>query len=160
VRREVASTSGRLPVFNVATLDDVLARSTGRRRAALTLLGSFAALAVLLAAIGLFGVVSHSVHLRTKEMGIRLALGSPASQVRALVMREAAELGLAGAVLGLAGALVASRLLKGLLYGVAPEDPLTYAGASLLLAAIVVTAAWRPAAVASRSDPAVVLQEG
>ena len=121
------------------------------------MLWAFAGTALLLAALGTYGVVAFAVQQRTREFGIRLAIGADAARVRALVLRQATRLILAGAVLGLAGALVAGRVVETLLFGVTPFDVASYAAATAALALAVLVAAWWPARRASRVNPLVAL---
>src|SRR6185295_17496289 len=118
VRAQVAAVDPSLPVFAVRTGEDLVAASWARRRAGLTLLGLFATLAVLLAAVGLYGVVSHSARQRTREIGVRMALCARPRDISRLVFRESLALAAAGAALGLAGAAASGRLLTSLLFGV------------------------------------------
>jgi len=118
-----------------------------------------AAVAVLLAAAGLYGVLSYSVSRRQREMGIRLALGAQTSAVRALVVREGGLLAIAGVTVGLAGAVAATRALGTLLFGVTARDPLTFAFAAVTLIAIALIASWIPARAATRIDPIQALRD-
>ena len=129
MRAQVAAVDPSLPVFAVRTGDDLVSSSSSRarRRVGLTLLGAFATLSALLAAVGLYGVVSHSAPRRTREIGVRVALGTRPRDVARLVLREAVVLAAAGGALGLAGGAASGRLLSTLLFGVRPGDPLTVA---------------------------------
>jgi predicted permease len=149
----------RLPLANLRTLDDVVATTVATPRFARGLLGSFALLALLLAASGVFGVLSYSVSERTSELGVRVALGAEARHLRKLVLGEGALLVGAGVGAGLLLALALTRLMRGLLHEVSPADPLTYGTAALLLAAVGLLAAWLPARRAAHIDPLVALRQ-
>jgi putative ABC transport system permease protein len=157
VRREVRAVHPGAPIFQVSTLDEVLAESLSEERLLLRMLWAFAGTALLLAALGTYGVVSFAVQQRTREFGIRLAIGADAARVRALVLRQATRLVLAGAALGLAGALVAGRVVETLLFGVTPFDVASYVAATAALALAVLGAAWWPARRASRVNPVIAL---
>ena len=122
------------------------------------LVGTFAGLALLLAAAGLYGVISYSVAQRTREIGIRLALGAEQTRVLQMVISEGAKMALAGMVLGLAGSLLATRLIASQLHGVGATDPVTFTGVTLLLGAVALAACWVPAWRAMRVDPLVALR--
>ena len=122
--------------------------------------GFFGGLALLLAGIGLYGVASYTVNLRRTEIGVRMALGADAARVQRMVVSRMARLVAIGAVVGAAVSVWASRFVAALLYGLEPGDPLTIAGAVVLLTTIALMAAWLPARRAARIDPSVVLREG
>jgi putative ABC transport system permease protein len=145
-------------VSAVQTMDEVVARSTASPRFYLLLLGTFAAVALALAAVGIYGVMSYSVARRTNEIGIRMALGARPSDVLRLVMREAVTVTAAGAAAGLAAALALTRLMAGLLYGVAATDPATFAGVCVVLTLVALTATYLPARRATRVDPLTALR--
>ena len=123
-----------------------------------TLSASFAVLATLLAAIGLYGVLAYSVAQRTREIGVRMALGAAASQVRALVLRQVGIMVLIGGVIGLAGAVALGKLAQSMLYQMSGADPLVMVGAALLLALVALAAGYVPALRASRVDPMQALR--
>jgi len=158
VRREVAALDKDQPVSDVRTLEDVVAEAVGPQRFAMMLLGSFAALAVVLASVGIYGVMAYSVSQRTHEIGIRMALGAQRGNVLSMVVGEALVLALIGAGLGLAGAWGLTRLLSSLLYNVRPTDPLTFALVPLLLVGVSAFASYIPARRATRVDPIVALR--
>jgi predicted permease len=158
IRREVQSLDPQLPLFRVTTLASELAGTLSQPRFQATLLGGFAAIALLLASIGIYGVTSHAVAQRTQEVGIRMAMGAQRSTVRALMLRQHVTPALAGIAIGLAGAFVLSRFLASLLYGVRAVDPLTYLAVTLALIAVAVAACWVPASRAMRVDPLVALR--
>ena len=158
VRREVASLDATLPVYNVKTLEDQVDEMLAQERMVAWLSSFFGFLAALLAAIGLYGVMSYSVLRRTREIGIRVALGAERGRVLWLVLRETIELALIGLLIGLPAALALGRFVTGLLYGIAPSDAATLAGAALLMAAIALLAGLLPARRAMRVDPIVALR--
>lgn len=158
VRRVVHEIDPQLPLFGVELLDETIAQSIGERRFVMIALGAFAVVALLLAAIGVHGVLSYTVAQRTREIGIRVALGAAPGAVRALVMSQGAVLTGAGLLLGIAGSLALSRVLSALLYGVGAQDPLTLVLVSLLLAAVALLACYLPARRAARVDPMVALR--
>ncbi len=157
-RDAVRALDAKLPVDEVRTMDERLARSVAQPRLSAVLLGLFAGLAALLAAVGLYGVMAYSVAQRTREIGVRLAIGASRSQVLRMVVGQGAALTAIGLVLGLAGALAAGRLVAGLLFEVQPSDPATLAGVTLLLAGAALLASYVPARRAARLDPQVALR--
>src|SRR5262249_8979789 len=157
VRSEVYAIDGNLPVSNVSTLDAIVARSISRQRFYMLLLTIFAAVALVLAAVGIFGVLSYAVSLRTREIGIRIALGAHGRSVMALVVRQAMLLVVCGVVVGLAFGLLLSQTMAKMLFDVAPTDPATYAAVSAVLAAVALVASYLPARRATRVDPIVAL---
>ena len=159
VRRAVAEVDPGLPVAHLGTLEAHTARASAAPRLRTALIAAFAALALLLGAVGLYGALSFSVVSRQREIGIRLALGGHPSRIAALVLRESMTLVAGGVALGLAAAFAASRALAGLLYGVEPHDPLTFTGVPLVLVVTALVATWRPAGRATRVDPVTVLRE-
>jgi putative ABC transport system permease protein len=158
VRRAVREIDPGLPLFRIQTLQTVIAQSVADRRLNGVLLGSFAALAVGLAALGLYGVLSYAVAQRTRELGIRLALGAQKSALFRLVVGGGMKLAAMGAAIGLIAALGLSRFLTSLLYGVAPSDPYTFAGVIVLLGVVAFLANYVPARRATQVDPMVALR--
>jgi predicted lysophospholipase L1 biosynthesis ABC-type transport system permease subunit len=148
-----------LAVYGIEPLAETVGRSIGQQRFAMWLLGCLAALAAMLAAIGIYGVLSYGVAERRRELGIRAALGAGRRQLAWLVVGEGLGLAAIGIVTGLAVALVASRALSSLLYGISATDTATYALVAIGLAAIALAATWMPARRASRVDPALLLRE-
>lgn len=153
--REIEPT---LPVFNVRTMDEVFDLTVTNQRIMLTLLSVFAALALLLAAIGLYGVLSYIVGQRTREVGIRMALGATGAAVRQLIIGQGLKLAAFGLVLGLLGAVSLARLMGSMIYGVSAYDPLSLATVSVLIVAIGVFASWLPARRATRVNPLTALR--
>ena len=158
IQREVASLDKDQPVSDVRTLEQVVGEAVGPQRFAMMLLAAFAALALALAAVGIYGVIAYFVSQRTHEIGIRMALGARQTHVLGMVVRQALGLALAGAGLGLAGAFGLTRLLSGLLYSVRPTDPLTLALVTLVLLAVSALAGYIPARRATKIDPIVALR--
>jgi ABC-type antimicrobial peptide transport system permease subunit len=160
VRTAILSVDRRFAVTNIDTMDGLVLRSMATRRFGMLLLGTFAALALLLAAIGLYGVMSYAVAQRQKEIGVRMALGAPQREVALMVIRQGMALVLIGAAIGLAGGLTLSRLMASLLYGVSPFDPLTLLTVPLLLAFVALLACYLAARRATKVDPVIALREG
>lgn len=140
-------------------MEEVIAKTLAGRRLNLWLLGIFAGIALVLSAAGLYGVISYLVAQRTRELGIRLALGAQAQDVVLLVMRQGARLTAVGIALGLLGAFLFTRVLESLIYGVSARDPLTFAAIAALLAGVALLATWIPAERAARVDPLVAIRE-
>jgi putative ABC transport system permease protein len=147
-----------VPLANVRTMQDVVANSVQRRRFSMLLLTIFAAVAMLLAAIGLYGVMSYSVAQRTKEIGIRMALGARRPDVLVLVVKQGMALVLLGIAAGIVLSLGMTRLISGMLFGITATDPLTFAGVALLLGAVAFLANYLPARRAASVDPMVALR--
>ena len=147
-----------LPVTHVMTLDTLLADSVSSRRFSSFLLGMFAGLALLLAAVGIYGVMSYVVSMRTSEIGMRMALGAQPRDIWKLIIGRGASLALAGVALGLLGAFALTRLIASLLFGIQPTDPLTFGGVTLLLVCVALLACYVPARRAMRVDPVVALR--
>jgi putative ABC transport system permease protein len=158
VRAAVRDLDHDVPLTDIASMTTRLARSMSDRRYPMLLLSGFAALAVVLAAVGLYGLLSYVVSRRTREIGVRMALGADRSKVLGLVLRDGVRLTLVGAVIGVVASGVAARALGHLLYGVGPTDPLTFAVVGLLLVAVALVASYLPAARATRVDPVEALR--
>ena len=158
LRRTVAALEPAAPVSNVRLMTDVLAAASARPRFLSLLLGLFSAAAVILSAVGIYGVLAYSVAQRTSEIGIRMAMGASTSQVVAMILREGLITGVVGTVIGAAGAAVLSRFLEGLLFGVSKFDAATFLAMAALLTAIVLLACYIPARRASRVDPMIALR--
>jgi ABC-type antimicrobial peptide transport system permease subunit len=158
VREAVHAVDPDLPIANYATLTTLVDTSTASDRFAMLLLGAFGVLALILAAIGMYGVISYSVMQRTPEIGIRMALGAQRAQIFAMVLRQGGRLVCVGIAIGLIGAFTTTRLMKSFLYGVQPTDPVTFAGASLLLVAVALLACYVPGRKALKVDPMIALR--
>ncbi|MGH9839940.1 MAG: ADOP family duplicated permease [Blastocatellia bacterium] len=158
VQREVAALDKDVPVYEIRTMEDRLLASLTPQRMSAYLIAVFAGVALLLAALGIYGVMSYSVSQRTNEIGIRMALGAQASDVLKLVLRQGLMLALGGAAMGLLGALALTRLLSKLLFGISATDPLTFASVPLLLIAVALVACWLPARRAARVNPLIALR--
>jgi putative ABC transport system permease protein len=158
IRDAVGSLDRSVPVTDIQTMEDVIAGANARPRFTLVLLATFATVALVLAAVGIYGVISYAVSRRTHEIGVRVALGaSPASVVRLIVVQGMRVVSV-GVAIGLVGALIASRLMAQLVYGVRVTDPTTYAGVAALLAAVALVASYIPARRATRIDPLVAMR--
>jgi predicted permease len=158
VRREVLAVDPEQPVANVQTMEEILGEESSQRRVGMTLLASFAGLALLLSSLGIYGVLSFFVAQHTQEIGVRLALGARPRSILALVLGKGMRLALLGLGLGLGGALLLTRLIESQLFGVSASDPLTYAGLALLLAVVALLACYLPARKATKVDPMVALR--
>jgi len=158
LRSTVRRMDPALPVYDVAQLEDRLARQEEGSRVLAILAGAYAVVALFLAALGLYGVLAHSVERRTQEIGIRRALGAPPRQVLGLVMKEGLGLTVFGILAGLAGSLLLTRTIASLLFGVAATDPGVFAGISLLLLSVAAAACFLPARRATRVDPMIALR--
>jgi ABC-type antimicrobial peptide transport system permease subunit len=148
------------PIENVLTVDQIRDESVAPRRLNAVLVTSFGVLAVIIAAVGIAGVLAFSVSARTNEIGIRMSLGADSREVQRMVLMEGGVLLTTGLVLGVLSAFFTARLIRGLLFGVAPHDPVTLAGVTALMAAIGLAACWLPALRAARIDPAVAIRGG
>jgi predicted permease len=158
VRRTTREMNGDLVVYGAQTMDEIISDSLAARRFPMILLGVFAGLALLLAGIGIYGVVSYLVGTRTREIGIRIALGAQRSDVLRLVLGQGAKMALAGVAIGLVAALALTRLMANMLFGVSATDPLTFAGVAVLLTAVSQAACYVPARRAMKVDPLVALR--
>jgi putative ABC transport system permease protein len=158
VKSRIWSVDPEQPISSIATMEQVLAASVAPRRFNMLLVGVFAAVALTLAGVGIYGVVSYTVSQRTHEIGIRMALGARASDVLSLVVRQALSLVIAGVAIGLAGAFALTRVMSSLLFGVSATDPLTFAVTSIILTGVALGACFVPARRATRVDPMVALR--
>jgi putative ABC transport system permease protein len=156
--RAVRDVAPEQPIEKVLTLDQIRDESVAPRRLNALLVASFGLLAVLIAAVGIAGVLAFSVSARTNEIGIRMTLGADAGKVQRIILGEGGVLLALGLTLGVIGALFLSRLIQGLLFGVAPHDPVTLAAVALLMAAVGIAACWIPAARAARIDPGIAIR--
>ena len=158
MRREIAAVDADLPVYDVRTMNQVIAESVAQRRFTMGLLAIFAFAALGLAALGLYGVISYAVTQRTREIGLRMALGGRRSDVLRLVVGQGMKMAMIGAGAGLLASLALTRLMKGLLYSVSASDPLTFIAVALLLTLVALAACWIPARRATKVDPMVALR--
>lgn len=147
-----------LPIFSAKTMEEYLSASVSSPRFNTTLLTIFAAVALVLTIVGLYGVMSYSVAQRTNEIGIRLALGAQPMDVLGMIVKQGLKFVLLGVGIGLVGAFALMRLLSGLLFGVTTKDPVTFAAVSLLLALVALLACYLPARRATKVDPMVALR--
>ncbi|HEV8043285.1 MAG TPA: ABC transporter permease [Bryobacteraceae bacterium] len=159
VRKQIAQVDADLPVTAIRNMQDIVSDSFGQRQITLWLLGAFAAVALILAAIGIYGLLAYSVEQRRQEMGIRRALGAQPHDILRLVLGEGLGLTLAGIATGLAGAFAVSRALSTLLFHVSPTDPGIFAGMALLFIAVALIASYQPARRALQVDPLVAIRE-
>jgi putative ABC transport system permease protein len=158
VREEIRRLDPTIPVFQMQTMDELMGRTTSERRFNMLLVTAFAGLALLLAVIGLYGVVSYAVSQRTSEIGLRLALGATDSDVRRMVLKQGLKPAISGTILGLIAAALSTGLVRSLLFGITPTDPLTFAVVPLVLLTAAALACYLPARRASRLDPTVALR--
>jgi len=158
VREQVQSVDPTLPVSGAQTLDETVSASLAERRFSMEIVALFALTALLLAGLGIYGVISYIVSARTHEIGIRIALGAQRRNILRIVVRQGLALAVAGAAVGLVGALIVSHSMAGLLYGVKPTDPLTFAGVAVLLVVVALFACYVPARRAMRVDPMIALR--
>jgi ABC-type antimicrobial peptide transport system permease subunit len=145
-------------MWKIRTVEFMFERTTGDRRFVLALMGAFAALALALASIGLYGVMSYSVTQRTREIGIRMALGAQAGDVMKTVLKQGMTLALIGAAIGLVMAFALTRLMTEMLFEVGATDPVTFTGVALLLASVALMACYTPARRATKVDPMIALR--
>ena len=158
IRGAIHSLDANIPLSEIQTMDHVVGEANGQSRFYLILLGAFATVALVLAGVGIYGVMSYSVSRRTHEIGVRMALGAQGRDVLKLVVFQAIVQALSGVAVGLAGALALGRLMTGLLYGTQPTDPATFAAVVLVLSAVAVAASYIPARRAAKVDPMVALR--
>jgi ABC-type antimicrobial peptide transport system permease subunit len=158
VRNAVAQNDRRDVIYGVQTMDEVIAGSLAARKVSMILLGVFAALALLLSCVGIYGVISYLVGQRTHEIGVRMALGAQRRDVLRLVLGEGAKMALVGVAAGIAAALGLTRLMANQLFGVTAQDPLTFAAVAILLTLVALLACYLPARRAVRVDPMVALR--
>ena len=157
VREQVQSIDARLPVFHAQTLGQVLSTSLSVRRFSMELVAFFAATALLLAGLGIYGTISYIVNEQKRDIAIRLALGAQKGNILRMVMNRGLTLAATGAGVGVVGALIVSHLMAGLLYGVSPNDLLTFVGVTLALTMLALAASYIPALRAMRVDPITTL---
>jgi ABC-type antimicrobial peptide transport system permease subunit len=158
LRREAEALNPRIPLSNPRTMDDIFAAATSRTSFTMVLLGAASVIALALGLVGIYGVVSYVVGQRTREIGVRLALGATAPSVRGMVLRHGLLLAGIGAAIGLVASAALSSLMATLLYGVSAIDPVTYVAVAVALVAVSVAGTWIPAARAARVHPAQALR--
>jgi putative ABC transport system permease protein len=158
VRNEVWALDKDQPIAQVQTMESLFAKAVAPQRFQMLLVGIFAGVALLLSVVGIYGVMAYSVTQRTHEIGIRMALGAQRRDVFKLLMSQGLAEALVGILIGLAGAFALTRLMSSLLYGLSATDPLTFAGVSVLLAAVALLACYLPARRATKVDPLVALR--
>ncbi|HEX2311871.1 MAG TPA: ABC transporter permease, partial [Vicinamibacterales bacterium] len=158
LRREVRAIDPDLPVYAVRPLESIVANASASRRFAMVLVGLFGVAALVLAALGIYGVIAYAVNQQRQELGIRLALGAPPTALRRRVLLEGLRLTAIGLAIGVIGAITCTRVLSGLLFGVGPNDPMTFAAIVALLLTVAVGACWIPARRAASVDPVVALR--
>jgi putative ABC transport system permease protein len=158
IATQVAAVDRDLPVTNIQTMDDIVSAALTQRKETMYLVAGFAALALVLAVIGLYGVMSYSVAQRTAEIGIRQAIGAQRADILRMVMAQGLRLSLAGIVIGAAAAVALTRLISGLLFHTSATDPLTYAAIAVIFLPVALAASYLPAWRAMRVDPLVALR--
>jgi len=158
VRDAIWSVDRDQPAYDIKTMNERFSASIAEQRAQLFLLGLFAALALALSAVGIYGVISYSVSERTHEIGVRMALGAQTADVLKMILRQALKLSLTGTAIGLAAAFALTRLMSSLLYGVSATDAATFIGVPILLTLVALVASYIPARRAMRVDPIVALR--
>jgi ABC-type antimicrobial peptide transport system permease subunit len=158
LREAVRRLDDELPIAGLTTVERMMTQAQSTRRFVLGLLLLFAAVAATLAAVGIYGVMAYLVSRRTREVGVRMAVGADRGDVVGLILRDAARQVLPGIAIGLLGAMALARLLRSQLYGVGPTDPLTLGAVALVLTAIALAASWIPAYRAARTDPLEALR--
>jgi ABC-type antimicrobial peptide transport system permease subunit len=158
VRKHVSDLDRNLPVFGVQTMEDMLSAEVASQRFNAGALAGFAGLAVLLAAVGIYGVMAYAVSQRTREMGVRIALGAGQGSVLRMILGQGLCLAVLGVALGLAASFGLTRLMSGLLFGVKPSDPETFVFVTGALLVVAVAACWIPAWRATRVDPVIALR--
>jgi putative ABC transport system permease protein len=159
VRRAVQSVDPEQPISGLGSMDELISKSVGQRRLSMMLLSLFSGIALLLASVGIYGLMSYSVAQRSRELGVRIALGAARMDVLRLVLRQGMSLAATGIVIGVGAAFALGRLIESQLYGIHAGDPGTIAGVAALLGLTALAANLIPAWRATRVDPAVVLRE-
>jgi putative ABC transport system permease protein len=158
VKREISALNRNIPLTTIKTMDEKFSEATAQARYNALLLGLFAALALVMSQMGIYGVMSYAVSARTHEIGIRMALGAERRAVLRLIIGQGMKLAVAGMAIGLIAAVAATRLIKTLLFGVGANDPMTLCGVTLLLAIVALLACWIPARRATKVDPLIALE--
>ena len=159
ITEQLRQASGGFPVTRIRTMDEIVSRSTSRQTFNMMLLTIFGAVALVLAAIGIYGLMAYSVEQRTQEMGIRMALGADRSTIRKLVVWQGMRLALVGVVLGIGAAFGLTRLIASFLFGVKSWDPFVFVAVPIILSAVALLAVWLPATRAAKLDPMQALHE-
>ena len=157
-RRAIEQYNSQAVVYGIQTLDSIISDSLAARRFAMTLLGVFAGLALIMCCVGVYGVISYLAGQRTREIGVRMALGAKRQDVARMMLGEAARVALLGVAVGLVGALAVTRLMAKLIFGISAHDPLTFVAVSILLSLVALAACYIPARRASKVDPMVALR--
>jgi ABC-type antimicrobial peptide transport system permease subunit len=158
VRRTVKEFDALMPITGLAAMDELLSSTIADRRFNMFLLGAFAAVALSLAAVGIYGLIAYSVAQRTRELGIRIALGALPRDVLLLVIRQGATLALGGIAVGSLAAIASTRWMRSMLFHVDPLDPLTFAAVGVALVVVAIGATWAPAMRAARVSPATAMR--
>ena len=158
IRREVLAVDAEQPIYDVSAMVDVVSRSVFLPRISMLLLGAFAVSALLLAVVGIYGVVSYTVTQRTRELGVRMALGAQPGDVVRMVLREGLAMVAVGLAVGALATLFLARLLGTLLFGVSPLDPVTLLAAAVMLPLVALAACWLPARRAAKASPMAALR--
>jgi len=158
ITEQLRQASGGFPVTRIRTMDEIVSRSTSRQTFNMMLLTIFGAVALVLAAIGIYGLMAYSVEQRTQEMGIRMALGADRSTIRKLVVWQGMRLALVGVVLGIGAAFGLTRLIASFLFGVKSWDPFVFVAVPIILSAVALLAVWLPATRAAKLDPMQALR--
>jgi ABC-type antimicrobial peptide transport system permease subunit len=158
VRRTIKDFDGLMPITGLTPMDELLSSTIADRKFNMFLLGVFAAVALSLAAVGIYGLIAYSVAQRRRELGIRLAIGAAPRDVLFLVIRQGATLALVGILVGSLGAIASTRWMRSMLFQVDPLDPLTFAAVGLALGAVAIAATWVPALRAARVSPVTAMR--
>ncbi len=158
VKREIAAVDATIAMTQVRSMEEIVGQAVASQRFNMLLVGLFAGLGLLLAGVGIYGVVSYSAAQRTSEIGIRIALGARAGDVIRLILKHGLALASIGVAIGLVASFALTRLMKGLLFGVSAADPLTFAAIALLLIGVALVACWLPARRATKVDPMIALR--
>jgi putative ABC transport system permease protein len=158
LRRTNREINSEQAIYNVQTMDSVISASLAGRRFSMILLASFAALALLLSSIGIYGVISYVVGQKTREIGLRMALGASRSAVLRMILSQGGKLAAAGVIVGLGASFVLTRSMEAMLFGVSASDPFTFTAVAMLLTAVALAACYIPARRAMQVDPMVALR--
>ena len=158
LRSQLAELDAELPMYNLRPMSDIVATSVATERLYMVLLGSFAAVALILSAVGLYGVIAYAVSERTQELGVRVALGASTGRISRMILGEGLVMSVAGIVVGLAASTAATQVLSKLLFGITPGDPVTFVAVSVALVAVALAASYVPARRAAKADPLVAMR--